>query len=167
MKRWKKFADWAFWIVIIGLIGYRLGPNLLPGAPSGPETAPEAQVKLLDGSQRNLADPTEKIVIVFWATWCPPCKVELARINRMVENNPSWATKVVAVSLGEDAATVSAAAKERGYLFQVGYDESQQLGEKFEIQSTPTILLKDTDNKFAWRSAGVSPSLEIRLNNFF
>lgn len=143
---------------------YTALPNLLP---VGPEAAPESQVQLINGSSRNLSDPTEKLVIVFWATWCPPCKVELARVNRMVENNPSWAEKVVAVSLGEDAATVSAAAKERGYLFQVGYDESSQLGEKFQVQATPTILLKDLENKFAWRSSGVSPSLELRLNNFF
>lgn len=164
MKRWKKVFDWAYWIVLIGLIVYWVLPSFIP---VGPSLAPESQVRLLNGSNRVLSNSGEKLVLVFWATWCPPCKVELARINRLVESNPALAEKVVAISLGEDLKTVNAAALERGYRFQVAYDESSSLGAKYEIQSTPTVVLKDIENKITWRSSGISPSLEVRINSFF
>lgn len=85
----------------------------------------------------------------------------------MVESNPAWADKIVAVSLGEDLKTVSTVAAERGYRFQIAYDETSSVGERYEVQATPTILFKDLENKFSWRSSGISPSLEIRMTNFF
>lgn len=162
-SRLKKMFDWASWLALIALIAYLLLPNFIT---VGPATVSESEVLLINGETRNLADPSEKLVIVFWATWCPPCKLELARINRMVENNPAWAEKIVAISISEDAKTVSAAAAERGYKFQVAYDIKSSTAARYEIESTPTVLLKDLDNKFAWRASGISPSLELRLNSF-
>ena len=40
-------------------------------------------VKDMNGASVRLADYKGKVILVnFWATWCPPCKVELPRLHR-------------------------------------------------------------------------------------
>lgn len=75
-----------------------------------------------NGEEFNSQNLTAKKVLVFWATWCPPCELELSRINSLVQNKRIPADSVLAISINEDKQTVDRIVAERGYQFQVGYD---------------------------------------------
>jgi cytochrome c biogenesis protein CcmG, thiol:disulfide interchange protein DsbE len=127
--------------------------------------APLSVVQLLDGTNHNLTMTGENTVIVFWATWCPPCKVELARLNRLVESNPAIAKRIIAISVGEPVDVVRKAVAERGYKFAVATDETGEVAEKYKISGTPTILMKDKLNAIVWSTSGLSPTLEFRVKS--
>lgn len=106
-------------------------------------------------------------MVVFWATWCGPCSVELARIQTAVENKEISPERIVAISLGEELDVVKKAVQERGYTFPVYIDEALLSSRQLSVSVTPTVLLIEPDNVISWKSSGISPSLVMRAKNFF
>ena len=55
------------------------GPEKVSGACQAEKQANlDFTVKDMNGAKVRLADYKGKVILVnFWATWCPPCKVEL------------------------------------------------------------------------------------------
>ena len=71
---------------------------------------PEFSVRLLDGTTVNSADLKGKVVLVnFWATWCPPCRAEFARLQKdIVERFQGQDFVLLPVSIDEEEDTVRA-----------------------------------------------------------
>ena len=71
----------------------------------------------LNGKSVNLADFKGQVVFLnIWATWCPPCVGEMPSIDRLAAN-PALQGKpitVMAISVGEDLATVQSFVEHRG-----------------------------------------------------
>lgn len=119
----------------------------------------------LSGQSISIPLPT-KHILVFWATWCGPCGVELGRINKMIVNGEIASESVLAVSIAEDPKLVSSFVKEKKYLFKVAVDQSGQAAGLYRVSGTPTILFIGSDRKVNWMTTGLSPSLEFRIRSF-
>ncbi len=121
----------------------------------------------LDLNKQVISIPLpKKHILVFWATWCGPCKVELGRINAMILSGQITPESVLAISIGEDPNVVSSFVDEQKYLFKVAIDISGQAAHVYQVSGTPTILFIGADQKVNWITAGISPSLEFRIRSF-
>lgn len=70
-----------------------------------PETAslPSFQITTVDGSIINLADFKGKNVFVnLWATWCPPCRIEMPSIEKLTQKTDKEKVAFVMLSLDEN-----------------------------------------------------------------
>lgn len=65
-------------------------------------------VKMINGENFNLYAHSKKVVIIFWATWCGPCEIELKRINKMVMDRKIQPSDILAISSHEEESIVSA-----------------------------------------------------------
>lgn len=119
---------------------------------------------LIDG--KLFPPKNEKSVLVFWATWCGPCTLELKRINSAIANKEISSKNIFAVNMGEPQELVDKAVKERNYNFQVLIDTNGTLAKMFQVQATPTIVFIDEKGKIDWISSGISPSLIYRIKSF-
>jgi thiol-disulfide isomerase/thioredoxin len=60
----------------------------------------------LDGNVVTPANWEGKVtLVVFWATWCPPCRAEIPELIRLQEKYPGQA-QVIGVSVDEEPASV-------------------------------------------------------------
>lgn len=128
--------------------------NVRKGDPLPAFTLPDTE-----GNTVSLADFAGKpVLLVRFATWCPPCKVELAAIQKDVL--PRFAGKnaaIVAVSSGEDAAVVRNFVKRLGLEFPVLIDEDGAYARAIGGSSIPRTALADRDHKVQRLTVGYSP----------
>ena len=77
------------------------------------------------------------VLVDFWATWCPPCRM-LAPIIQQLDEKKQGSIKIGKVNI----------------------DEEQELAMKFEVDSIPTIYVFK-DGKVANHSVGLQPLEEL------
>ena len=99
----------------------------------------------LDGRQIHLNDYRGKTVLLaFWATWCIPCRDELARLERI--RAASKDIVVLAIS-HEDPAIVRDFLREHPYRLPIYIDAGHKLSDRFHIDMVPTTLELGPDGR--------------------
>ena len=110
--------------------------------------------------------PGQKSALVFWASWCGPCTVELKRIQSAINNKELKAENVFAINMGETQEVIDKVLQERKYTMPIVRDERGELSRLLKVEATPTIALIDEKGRIDWISSGLSPSLIYRLSSF-
>lgn len=113
----------------------------------------------------SLFDDQNKKVLIFWATWCGPCKMELFRIQKLIEKNEINPNQILAISVGEDLDTVLKESKIRNYHFPIAIDQTSELANDFNIEATPTIIFTE-NTKIIDITSGLSLLLEKNIKDF-
>lgn len=113
---------------------------------------------LIDNSKYTY-DTTKPLLVHFWATWCPICKVEAPNIQEL-----SKTYNVLTISSDSgDNANVSAYLKNEKLDFKVLNDENYVLAKKFNIKVYPTTLIYDRNNKLTFSEVGYTSTLGLKL----
>ncbi|MDX9730766.1 MAG: TlpA family protein disulfide reductase [Bdellovibrionales bacterium] len=163
MKVLKKHLGNIVLIAVLAFVVVKQGPMYWKMWQKKGQGAPSGEVLALDTRSSLKLPLSQPHVLVFWATWCPPCKVELARLNKMVEAGKIKPDQVLAISVGEEAELVKQVAVEREYRFSVALDPEGRAGAAYGAAVTPTIVLVNADGTIGWMTMGLSPSLELRV----
>lgn len=109
-----------------------------------------------NGESLSLPVAGKKQVVIFWATWCGPCTVELSRFNAAVKKGELQPADVIAVSLGEEPSLVFREAKTRDYGFTVRADPEGLSARSLEVQGTPQTFHINAEGKVVHASVGLS-----------
>jgi len=154
-RRWWR---WLLEIVLILAVVLLLRAWLARDLAQG--VAPAFEGHLLDGSPVVLADYTEQPMLLhFWATWCPICRLEEGEIMRLSRSHP---VLTVAMQSGT-AAEVKAHLTERERELAVVNDPEGQLARTFGVRAVPSTFIIDRDGRIVFRKQGYAPPLELRL----
>jgi thiol-disulfide isomerase/thioredoxin len=91
------------------------GPLRLVGDVKGVQ-APDFTLLTLDGNKVKLSDYRGKAVLLnFWATWCPPCKVEMPWFEELQKQYGKDGLVVLGVAMDDsEPATIAKFASELG-----------------------------------------------------
>jgi len=111
------------------------------------ETAVDFELETLDGEIIRLSDLRgEKVLLNFWATWCPPCREEMPEMQEFHDDYEDD-IQVVAVNYSETDDKVIEYLDEFGYTFPSPMDRSGAVGDEYEVLSLPTTYFIGTDGK--------------------
>lgn len=122
----------------------------------GGDMAPDFTVEMLDGSSITLSSLRGKVVLLnFWATWCPPCREELARVQKeIIDRFEGEPFVFLPVSRGEKRITVERFIENTGYEFPVGLDPDMKIFTKYATNFIPRNFLIDAEGRVLYVSVG-------------
>lgn len=161
----RKLLNWFAYAVIAFLLVSKV-PTFYHNFKLQDTAAAQMSVKKLSGETIALPAPGQKSVLVFWATWCGPCRVELGRLNDMVKDNAIMPEQIIAINIQESIETIQDYLKSHPYEFTIALDESGAASQFFDVKGTPTVVFLDDQGKINWITTGLSPFLSFRIKSF-
>lgn len=116
-------------------------------------------VALFDGSQLKLSELRGKVVLLnFWATWCPPCRQELTRVQKdLIDRFAGRDFLFLPVSRGEKRSDVAAFREKTEYDFPMGLDSTRTIYDRYATNFIPRNFLIDRDGTVVAATIGYSP----------
>jgi thiol-disulfide isomerase/thioredoxin len=149
--------------------------NAMVGKP-----APDFTFTALDGAGKTKPvsrnDLKGKVVMIdFWATWCGPCLMELPEVQKMIEAYARDKKDVVIVALSQDDAPQEPAELRKLVektlddkkikltgtpVGMVGIDPAHAVGEAFQVNAYPTVVLIDAKGMVQAAHVGI-PNGEV------
>ena len=138
------------------------GPIKLVGNVQG-VTAPDFTLLSLDGSKVKLSDFRGKAVLLnFWATWCPPCKVEMPWFEELQKQYGKDGLVVLGVAMDDsEPASIAKFASELGVNYPVLLGTDKVSDDYGEVQYLPTTFYISRDGTIVDKMTGLLDRQEI------
>jgi thiol-disulfide isomerase/thioredoxin len=129
--------------------------------------APALAGTTLDGHRLSLSGFRGKVVVLnFWGSWCPPCRLEGPFLQAMSTAYAAKGVQFVGVDIRDDAASARAFLQNIGSTYPNLFDGPDgllvlQFSTVVPPQATPSTLVIDRQGRIAVRILG--PTTEPRL----
>ncbi|MDT8304480.1 MAG: TlpA disulfide reductase family protein [Anaerolineae bacterium] len=129
----------------------------LTEAPTAGHIAPDFSLELLNGDTFSLsAMRGQPVVLNFWATWCPPCRVEIPHFEQ-ASRKYNGQVVIAGIDDGEPVTRVRPFVQEMGMTYPVPLDEDSVVSRRYQVNSLPTTFFIGAD--------GVIQNVHIGLIN--
>ena len=165
VRRHRVHFEALLWIGVAGFIGYRVWPQLAAafGVASGNSALPSFHLATLDGRSISTGELRGHVVLVnFWATWCPPCRLEMPGFQAVYDRKKADGFVVLGISTdagGPDA--VRGFLAERAITYPVAMASggvAQRLG---GVNLLPTSFLIDRQGRIRYEVRGIFASVAL------
>jgi thiol-disulfide isomerase/thioredoxin len=104
--------------------------------------------------------PTGNVVLLdFWATWCAPCKPQMAELREIRERYPD--VHMVSITNENDREAIREFWREYEGTWSVAIDPEVRTNDRFDVTRIPTLLVFDADGEEVWRHVGLSAAEDI------
>lgn len=158
-KRWLRRAiDWALWVVVIGLLVWRFGPQVEAALGIGgtDEPAPDFAVRTLDGDSLRLSELRGRVVLVnFWATWCAPCRLEMPGFQDVWEDYQDRGFTIVGLSVDRGVRSdVAEWIRRREITYPIAFPTGAIVQAYGGARVVPTSILIDRQGRIVHRVEG-------------
>ena len=108
--------------------------------------APDFALRTLEGNTVRLSEfRGQKVVLInFWATWCPPCRLEMPTMQQVYSEYKGKGFEILAVNIEPDAKqAINDFMKELRLTFPVALDSDMKVSRKFRLIGLPVSILID------------------------
>jgi thiol-disulfide isomerase/thioredoxin len=138
-------------------------PAVQEGQPLIPFKGTDLAGKAIDLQQSIGSRP---VLLVFWASWCPTCKTEVPKINKLAEKYSAQGMDFIAVNVGYNDSVERARAfmEKTGMRYPAYFDGSGKVTEQYQLLGVPTILIADKHGVVRFRNFMTPDITEANFN---
>jgi thiol-disulfide isomerase/thioredoxin len=155
----KEIAIFAILLFVISnVLSYINAPKLHSN------TLPSFNAKTLDGENFRSSTLRQKpLLIHFWATWCPICKVENGTIDDLSSH---FDVITIAVNSGDND-KVKKFLNTHHLHFKVINDQNGVIASLFAVKAFPTTFIYNKNNRLLFSDVGYSSFLGLYLRMLY
>jgi peroxiredoxin len=130
--------------------------------------APDFTLTDLDGKQHKLSDYRGRdVILVFWATWCPPCRMEIPHLIKLRDSMPPEKLAILGISYITQSNTkqmiIDFVAKNPKINYPVLPAEESSMPQPYNsINSIPSSFFVDPAGKIKLATTGLLSADEVR-----
>ncbi len=123
--------------------------------------APSFQISDLEGISHSFEfnNNTQPVLLHFFATWCPICKLENDTLNSLAKD---YRLIVVAMQSG-DVDNIKAYQKKHALTMPLYNDETGKISKLFIVTGVPTSFIIDSDGNITSSTIGYASELGLRF----
>jgi peroxiredoxin len=123
--------------------------------PEKPILAPDFTLEDLSGKRVSLKDFRGKAVFLnFWATWCPPCVVEMPSMEKLHKEFSDDGLVILAINFRETPEQAKAFVKKHKLTFTVLLDLEGSVFELYQAWALPVTTIVNKRREIAGRAMG-------------
>jgi cytochrome c biogenesis protein CcmG, thiol:disulfide interchange protein DsbE len=154
------------WLLVLGYAGYMMWPQVAAtfGVAAGTDEVPAFELATLEGDVVSDALLRGDVVLLnFWATWCPPCRLEMPGFQRVWEERRDEGFTILGVST--DAAgpgVVREFLEERGITYPVAMATGAIVRDFEGVRALPMSYLIDRRGRVRHVVRGYFNELSLR-----
>jgi len=117
--------------------------------------APDFTLQDLRGKPVSLRDLRGRVVFLnFWATWCPPCRLEMPAMEKLHQEFGNQGLAILAVNYREAPEEIKAFFKEHRLTFTALLDPEGKIFDLYQAWSLPTTLFINKNGEIVGRVVG-------------
>lgn len=160
----KRFAVGMFLVVVlVAAVFYSnpfeiFGEKIYASVPGN--QAPAISATDINGNAVDVDFQGSLTVINFWATWCPPCRVEMPEFESFYKEN---AGKIAfyAINGQEPVERVTSFLKAGQYTMPVLLDSKGEVAKAYRVNAIPTTIIVDKKGVVVFRKSGAMSKAEL------
>lgn len=149
-KTLQRVLSFSVWIILFYLV---LNSFIKGSTNEGRNYSSTERINLNNEGTITFPQVGKNSIILYWATWCAPCRLEMLRLKKIVDNNPLLGNYIFAISLSESDETIKNFLLNHDYPFQ--FIAASTEDQKLQIEATPTTVFL-RGNKVESFSQGMS-----------
>ncbi len=155
------------WVLVLGVVGYRFGPQLgaALGLGEGEGELAGLGVETLDGTFISLESLRGQVVLInAWATWCPPCVLEMPGFQRVYQDYKDQGFTILGISRDDlSPQVVQEWLSRKGISYPVAMSDKVRLEGLEPTGALPTSYLVGRDGKIKHMVEGVFAEPTLRM----
>ncbi|MBN8193217.1 TlpA family protein disulfide reductase [Bacillus sp. NTK074B] len=129
-----------------------------PG-PNVGDKAVDFKLDTLNGGSKTLSElKGKKVIINFWATWCPPCKEEMPVLQEFYRKHGKN-VEILAINI-DPQYNVKEYQKAMGLTFPILMDTDDKINTAYEILTVPTTFIINEKGIITHKQIGAITSID-------
>ena len=156
----------AFIIVIMIAVAYVVANQSGDDTPEtgNKEPAPDFSISSIDGAPVRLDAYRGRVVVLdLFATWCGPCRTQMGELNQLRAYYARSEVEILSVDVDPKETNQQI----RNFRDEFNADwtfssDTDDLSQKYDASSIPTMVVIDQDGNMVFRHAGVTTFSELQ-----